>query len=283
MAKYTLIADSGCDLFNKDLTTSKIDFRTVPLTIVLGETEVVDTEDLDVQDLVEKMKVNKKAPRTACPSPEAFAAEMEKGENVICVTLTSKLSGTYNSARLGAVMVREKHPNKKIFILDSLSASAGETMLLFELKRLIEKGDLTFEEITEQITAYRDRTTVRFLLQDLGNLIKTGRMSKVAGLIAATLVIKPIFKDDGAGEIQLATKCIGMKKALEAFSDMPKERVEKFGAQTPVYISHCFNEEEANALKELLIAKHGLKNVYMRQMRGLASFYANDKGLLIAF
>ena len=280
--KYTLISDSGCDLFNKDLKSDKFDFYTVPLTIRLGDTEIVDEENLDLKDLIEKMKKNKKAPSTACPSPEAFAEEMRKGGNVICVTLTSKLSGTYNSARLGAEMVQAEFPDKKIFVLDSLSASAGITMLLYELKRLIEKDSLTFEEIVEQITAYRDHTSIRFLLQDLGNLIKTGRMSKVAGLIAATLVIKPIFKDNN-GEIELSTKCMGTKKAIATLSDFPAQKAKECGANTPILIAHCFNNEDANTLKELLETKHGLTNISIRPMRGLASFYANEKGMLMAY
>jgi len=280
--KYTLVSDSSCDLFNKDLKSDKFDFYTVPLTIRLGDTEIVDEEGLDVSDLIEKMKKNKKAPSTACPSPEQFATEMRKGDNVICVTITSKLSGTYNSARLGAETVQAQFPNKKIFILDSLSASAGMTKMLYELKRLIEKGNLTFEQITEQITAYRDRTFVRFLLQDLGNLIKTGRMSKVAGLIAATLLIKPIFKNND-GEIALSTKCMGMKKALAALSEFPTQAAKEYGTDTPVLIAHCFNKEDSNTLKELLETKHGLTNITIRPMRGLASFYANEKGLIMAY
>ena len=280
--KYTLIADSGCDLFNKDLKSDKFDFYTVPLTIRLGDTEIVDEEDLDLAELVKKMKENKKAPSTACPSPEAFAEEMRKGNNIICVTLSSKVSGTYNSARLGAEIVQSEYPNKKIFILDSLSASAGMTILLHELKRLIEKGDLTFEETVEQITTYRDHTSIRFLLQDLGNLIKTGRMSKVAGLIAATLVIKPIFMNNN-GEIGLCTKCIGTKKALATLSEFPAQKAKEYGVDTPVLIAHCFNEEDAKILKELLKTKHNLTNIKIRSMRGLASFYANEKGILMAF
>ena len=280
--KYTLIADSGCDLYDKDLTSSKIDFYTVPLTIMLGDTEVVDEEDLDTKDLVARMKENKKAPRTACPSPEAFAEKMGKGDNIICVTLSSKVSGTYNSARLAAETVQAEKPDKKIFILDSLSASAGITIILYELKRLIEGGGLTFEQIVEKITAYRDSISIRFLLQDLGNLIKTGRMSKVAGIIAATLVIKPIFMDN-AGEIGLCTKCIGTKKALATLSDMPAEKVKELGNDLPLWIAHCFNDEDANTLKELLVSKYGLTNITIRRMRGLASFYANEKGLLMAY
>lgn len=281
--KYTLISDSGCDIAAKDMKSDKIDFYTIPLTIMLGDKEVVDEEGFDIKDLLTKMKENKKAPKTACPNPDAFAAEMRKGDNVICVTLSSNISGTYNSARLAAETVKSEKPDKNIFVLDSFSASGGQLLILDELKRLIEKGDLSFKEITERITDFKNRLSVRFVLQDLGNLIKTGRMSRVAGLIAATLFIKPIFGDNGNGEIRLVSKHIGMKKAIAAMSEFPAERVKEAGVDTPIIISHCYNEEDAKTLKSLLETKYGLTNIKICLMRGIASFYANDKGLLIAY
>jgi DegV family protein with EDD domain len=280
--KNTIIADSGCDLFDKELTGKNFDFFTVPLTIRVGDDEVIDSQDLDIDELLAKMKKNKKAPSTACPSPEDFAEKMRIGGDCFVVTLSSKVSGTYNSARLAAEMVQQENPGKKIFIVDSHSASAGEALLLYELRKLIEQGDLTFEEIVEKITAARNKTSVRFVLQDLGNLIKTGRMSKVAGFIAATLVIKPVLGDNGEGEIKSIAKCFGMKKAMTVLRDFPAQKVSEMGVDMPVIISHCKNPDAANELKKELESKYGLTNIEVRQMRGLASFYANDQGLLIA-
>jgi DegV family protein with EDD domain len=179
-------------------------------------------------------------------------------------------------------MVLEENPKKRIHIVDSYSASAGQTLLVYELKKLIEQGNLTFDEIVEKITAARNKTSVRFVLQDLGNLIKTGRMSKVAGLIAATLLIKPVLGDNGEGEITSIAKCIGTKKAMAVLRDFPAQKVAEFGPDMPIVISHCKNPDTAEALKKELVEKYGLKNVEVRQMRGLASFYANDQGILIA-
>ena len=280
--KYMIMADSCCELFDEELKSDKFVFSTVPLTIRVGDEEIVDTPDLDIDELLAKMKKNKKAPSTACPSPEDFAEKMRMADNVFCVTMSSKVSGTYNSARLAADITMKENPDKKVFVLDSLTASGGEALLVYELKRLIEQSDLSFEQIVERITAVRNKTSIRFVLQDLGNLIKTGRMSKIAGLIAATLLIKPVLGDSDEGEIKSYAKCLGTKKAMAFLVDFPAQKVAEMGVDMPIVISHCKNLEGAESLKKELEAKYNLTNVEVRPMRGLASFYANDKGMFIA-
>lgn len=283
MGKYTIIADSSCDLKNADLESEKFDFFTVPLFITINNEDVIDDEGLIVKDFVAKMKANKSAPKTACPSPESFATEMRKGENVICLTISSKVSGTYNSAVLAANIVKEESPNKKIFVLDSLSASGGMARILYKLKELIESEKYSFDEVVEQITKYRSGTRVRFLLHDFGNLIKTGRMSKVLGFVFSAIPLKLICGDNGEGEIKKCGQALGTKKGMQVMSEFPKDAVKANGDQTSIVISHCQNEEDASFLKTLLESKFGLKNIKILFMRGLASFYANDKGLLLAY
>lgn len=283
MEKYTIIADSGCDLNNADLKSEKIDFYTIPLFITINNEDIIDKEDLAINELVAKMKANKSAPKTACPSPESFAEAMRKGKNVICLTLSSKVSGTYNSAVLAANIVKEEDPDKNIFVLDSLSASGGMARILYKLKELIESEKYSFNEVTEQITKYRSSTRVRFLLHDFGNLVKTGRMSKVLGLVFSAIPVKLICGDNGEGEIKKCGQALGTKKGIQAMSEFPKDAVKEYGEESPVVISHCQNEEDASLLKALLESKFGLKNIKILIMRGLASFYANDKGLLLAY
>lgn len=282
--KYTIIADSSCDLLRADVKSSKLSFATVPLSIIINDKDIIDEETLDTKTLVEAMKTNTSKPKTACPSPEAFAEEMRKGnEHVFCITISSKVSGTYNSARLAAEMIAKEQPDKKVFVLDSLSASAGMALMIDELVKLIESEKHTFEELTEKITKLRSNTRVRFMLQDFGNLVKTGRMSKVKGLIASVLGVKLILGDSGDGEIVQCAKVLGTKRGLSALSEYPKEKVKPENTDFPVVISHCHNEEGASFLKSLVESKFGLKNIKVLLMRGLATFYANEKGLILAY
>jgi len=151
------------------------------------------------------------------------------------------------------------------------------------LVELIESEKYTFEEITEKITKVRNTTRLRFLLQDLGNLVKTGRLSKIKGLIASFLNIKLICGENGAGEIEEYGKAIGVKKAMHLLSGMPEGKVKEEGNDLPIVITHCHNEEGAGILKALLESRFGLKNIKTFIMRGLTSFYANDKGLILAY
>ena len=280
--KYTIIADSSCDLKSNDIRSSKLNFETVPLSIIINDKNVADDETLDTKEFVKSMKTNQSKPATACPSPEAFAEKMRKGnEFIFCVTITSKLSGTYNSARLAAETVLKEDPKKKIFVLDSQSASSGMVLIIFELVRLIESEQYSFKEIIEKISKVRSDTRVRFLLQDFGNLIKTGRMSKAKAIIASALNFKLICGDNGEGEIKQCARVMGMKKALNVLSDFVKDK--KAAKDIPISISHCHNEEDAIFLKSLIYSKFGIENIKIFPMRGLASFYANDKGILMGY
>lgn len=281
--KYKIVADSCCDLFSKEYSTEKVSFSTAPLTITVGDVNFIDVESLDTKQLIAAMKVNKSAPKTACPSPESFMDEMEGYDNIFCVTLSSKLSGSYNSACLAAKSIKEKSPHKKILIIDSLSASAGMILIVNKLKELIESEQYTFEEISTKIIAFRNATRVRFVLHDMGNLIKAGRMSKVLGLVVSVLNIKPILGDDGEGEIKMCANVIGTKKAMMKLSEYPIDKARTNGPDTPIVITHCYNEEDALYLKDLLITKLGLTNIKVYLMRGLSSFYASAKGLILAY
>lgn len=282
--KYTIIADSSCDLKSDYIKSDKVNFATVPLSITMNGEDWFDTEELDTRKLVDAMKINKSKPQTACPSVEAFAEKMREGEDhIICVSITSKLSGTYNAARLAANQVMEEDPAKKIYVLDTLSVSAAAVLMIDKAAELIEGGEHTFDQITHELTKMRENTHLRFLLQDLSNLVKTGRMSKVKGAIASALSIKLICGDNGEGEIKQYAKSIGMKKALPMLAEYPGEKVLTHGKDIPVVITHCYNEEEAKSLKNMLEALHGLTNIKILPMRGLASFYANDKGIIMAY
>lgn len=282
--KYTIISDCGCCLKSTYFDSSKFNFFTVPLTIILNDKEIVDVEDLDTKEFVKQMKANKSAPKTACPPPEAFAEKIrEANDNVFVVTITSKLSGTYNSARLAAETVRQENSKKKIYVLDSLSASAAIALMIYKLIDLIESEQYTFEEIVKEIEKVRSATRLRFFLQDFGNLLKTGRMSKVKGIIATALNIKLLLGEDGEGEIKQCAKAFGTKRALHVLSDFPAEKVKTEGENMPIVITHCQNEEGASFLKKLLETKFGLTNIKILLQRGLACFYAGDQGILLGY
>ncbi|KAF5088358.1 DegV domain-containing protein [anaerobic digester metagenome] len=280
--KPRIISDSSCDLPKDFLEKDGIDFSLVPLKIIVGNHEFIDDETLNPKELIAAMKAEKTATSSSCPSPEDFAAELRKNKESYVITMTSGLSGTYNSARVAKNMVLEEDDSLKISLFDTHATSPVMILMVMKLRDLIKTGDMDFDTISEKLSLYLETLNLRFLLQDLSNLVKSGRMNRVAGAVASALSIMPIFRSDDKGEIQLVTKARGIKKALSSLASMVEEKI-KTQPQFPVVITHCNNLSQAEILKDLLEKRFDLKGIYIFPMHGLTTYYSNDKGLLMAF
>lgn len=280
--KPRIISDSSCDLPKDFLEKDGIDFSLVPLKIIVGNHEFIDDETLNPKELIAAMKAEKTATSSSCPSPEDFAAELRKNKESYVITMTSGLSGTYNSARVAKNMVLEEDDSLKISLFDTHATSPVMILMVMKLRDLIKTGDMDFDTISEKLSLCLETLNLRFLLQDLSNLVKSGRMNRVAGAVASALSIMPIFRSDDKGEIQLVTKARGIKKALSSLASMVEEKI-KTQPQFPVVITHCNNLSQAEILKDLLEKRFDLKEIYIFPMHGLTTYYSNDKGLLMAF
>lgn len=280
--KPRIISDSSCDLPANYLEKDCIDFSVVPLKIIVGDHEFIDDETLNTKVLINAMKEYKEASSSACPSPEDFAAELRKNDENYVIAMTSGLSGTYNSARVAADMVLEEDSSKKIRLFDSLATSTSMILMIMKLRDMIKAGTMDFEAICDKLSEYQKSLTLVFLLQDLSNLVKTGRMSKVAGVVASKLSIMPIARATDQGKIEIVEKTRGIKKALSAMANMVSEKAMTHH-DFPVVISHCNNLSQAEILRDLLEKRFNLKEIYIFPMHGLTSYYANDKGLIMSF
>ena len=203
-----------------------------------------------------------------------------EAEHIYVVTLSSKLSGSYNSAELGKRMYREKYGEKKIHVVDSESASCGETQLALKLMELEEEG-LAFEEIEKQITAFRDSMNTYFVLDNLETLRKNGRLSNIKAAVASTLNIKPIMGADKGTIIQMG-QGIGMKKAITRMVDKIVDAI-KGAERKRIVISHCNAKERAETVKQLLREKIRCREIMIMDTAGISSMYANDGGVIVAF
>jgi len=280
--KSRIVTDSSCDLPIDFLEKDGIDFSIVPLTIIVGDREFIDDETLDTKELITAMKACKTASQTACPSPEDFSSELRKNKESYIITLTSGLSGTYNSARVAREMVLEENGDLKIGLFDSLATSPFMILMIMKLRDFIKTETMDFETICEKLVNYQKTLQLRFILQDFSNLVKTGRMNRVAGVVASALSIFPICRSDEKGQIQIVEKVRGIKKVLSSFANMVEEKL-KTQEQFPVVITHCNNPSQAQILKELLEKRFNLKEIYIFPMHGLTAYYSNDKGILMAF
>lgn len=194
MRKYAIIADTACETTREMEEKFKVTYASFKIDI--DHETFVDDENLDLNTYIDKMNASKNPIKTACPSPGEFMAALEENkeaDELFIITISKKLSGTYDSASVAKKMFLEENPEKKVHVIDSKSAVAGETNVYLKLVKLLE-GKISFEEIVEKITNFVDNSKTLFVLEDLSNLIKNGRMSKPAGMVANALNIKPVMR-----------------------------------------------------------------------------------------
>ncbi len=282
-AKIRLIVDSCCDL-TPELKT-RLAAEVAPLKVrVHGGAEYVDDGTADIPVLIAEMASSKQGASSACPSMEEYAEHMRRAGECFVVTLSSKLSGSYNAARAAAQMVAEDCPEKKIHVFDSQSASAGEALLALFLHDRIQEG-LRFEEIIPLADAFIAKLHTLFVLEDLGNFVKSGRLSKASGLLASVLSLCPIMGDNGQGDIKLVAKARGiqnsMRKLVETVGAMTADAREK---SVRLVLAFCNCPDRAQALKEALMDKcRALREIILVPTGALSTMYANHGGIIVAF
>lgn len=273
--KYKIIVDSSSDLIKDDFKNENIDFEVIPLTIHIKNEEFKDTENLDIVDMLNKMNASSEKATSSCPSPGNYLEAMTADYNFV-VTITSKLSGSYNSATLASNMLEDK----KCFIIDSKGTAGLLEIIMNKLVSLINQG-LEYDEICQKISEFRDTTNLFFMLDKFDNLVKNGRMSKITAFVAKLVHITPICQAvDGEIKIyqKVRTKSMAFKKMIEAIclSDID------FSNRVCI-ISHAFDLQTATYLKDELSKVASFKEIIIRPMRGLCSFYALEGGIIISY
>ena len=260
---YKIIADSCCEFpeeYRKDPR-----FQSIPLELMVEEEVIIDDETFDQADFLRKVAASPKCPKSACPSPEKYMeAYRTEAENVFVFTLSSKLSGSHNSAELGKKLYHEKYGDKNIYVCDSQSASCGETQLAMKAAQWSEEG-LSFEEICKKLASYRDHMNTYFVLDK--------------ALVASTLSIKPVMGAD-TGEIIQLGQSIGIKKALAKMAEIvAKEAVHP--EEKMLMITHCNCKDRAESVKKMILEKIKVKGTLVMDTKGVSSMYANDGGVIV--
>ncbi len=277
-----IIVDSCCDM--TPALRNLLRVSVASLKIDIGTNHYIDDEQIDVKTLLADMKAHKEPPVTACPSPDEYATLMEQAQDSFVVTLSSKLSGSYNAACVAREMVLEKHPEKKIHVFDSESAAAGETLVALKLRDRID-GGRKFEEIVGEITEFIAGLRTRFVLEDLSNLVKNGRISKVAGLLGGVLALRPIMGEDGHGSIVALEKVRGTQNAMHRLVELVMESTKDAAAKSlTLVMSYCNCPERAMTLKKDFMEKcSAFREVILVPTSGLSSVYACNGGIIVAF
>ena len=135
--KWKIIADSGCDYRFLDNLAPDTEFVSVPLTIQVGETIYRDDAQLNIDQMMEEMYATTTASKSACPSPDDYMKSFEGADNIVVVTITGTLSGSYNSAEVAKKIYLEEHPDTNIHVINSLSAGGEVDLIIRKLNQLV--------------------------------------------------------------------------------------------------------------------------------------------------
>ena len=270
-----IVADSSSDV----LTIDTVPFASAPLVIITNEKEYVDNADLDVEQMANDLYTYNDKSRSACPGTGDWLDAFGDAQYIFCVTITSGLSGSYNSAETARREYEEAHPDRKVFVIDSLSAGPELRLIIEKLQELIIAGK-SFEEICTDITKYQEHTGLIFSLESVRNLANNGRVSHLVASAVGILGIRILGRASAQGTLEQLYKVRGEKKALPMLVKMLHEH--NFNGRK-IRIYHCMNEEGAMKFRDLVLADFPDAEIEVGKLRGLCSFYAEKGGILVGF
>lgn len=276
---YRIIGDSSTDL--PEALKGNPHIKHVPLTLILDDIAIVDDDTFNQQSFLKQVKASQSGPKSACPSPDDYMKYFDFDGNLYVITLSSQLSGSYNSAELAKKLYLEEHPDKRIDVIDSRSASIGQTLIAMKIIEMEEAG-LPYDEIVKQVNTYRDGLLTKFVLESLETFRKNGRLTGLKAFIASTLNIKPVMGNTPEGYIYKVDQARGIEKALrlmvkaiEQDAIKPQEKI--------LGIGHCNNRERAESVKDEIMKRIPFKDYFIADTAGVSSMYANEGGIIAAY
>ena len=275
MRKIKIVSDSACDIFSLAHT----DFASAPLKVITAEGEFIDTADLHVADMVQFMAKYKGKSQSSCPNTNDWLSAFGDADDIFCTTITSGLSGSYNSACVAKQLFESENEGKRVFVVDSLSAGPEITLLAEKLDACVASG-MPYEEICDTITAYQKKTGLAFMLRSVKTLANNGRISPLIAKAIGLLGICIVGKASDKGTLQPLHKCRGEHRSLSTLVEVLEAEGWRGGR---VSIGHCQNEAAAQQLQAMLLAKHPDAAIEIHALGGLCSFYAEMGGVLVGF
>lgn len=274
MKKIKIVADSSANV----LTLENTAFAAAPMKVITEAREFVDNAALDVDAMVAWFDAYKGKSQTSCPNFSDWLEAFGDADEVYCITITSGLSGSYNSACIAKQMY-EENEGKRVCVIDSLSAGPELVLTIEKLEEYIARG-MPFEDICKKIEAYKQKTGLAFMLESLKNFAANGRISPAVAKIAGVLGIRIVGKASDQGTLEPTNKCRGEEKSLSAILSHLKNSGLSKGK---VRIAHCMNEGAAQKLKEMILSQMAQVDVQIHRCKGLCSYYAEKGGLLVGF
>lgn len=273
--KIKIVTDSSSDI----ISLSDIDFASAPLKIITTQKEYIDNAELDVKKMTLDLRNYNGKSSTSCPNMHDWLRAFGDAEEIFCVTITSHLSGSYNSACLAKQIYESNGSGKRVFVIDSLSAGPEITLIVEKIREYIECGT-SYEDICEKITEYIKHTALIFMLKSLKTFANNGRVSPLVARLVGIAGICIVGKASDGGTLEPRHKCRGERRSLDALIGELASHGYRSGK---ISVGHCRNIGAAIEFKNMILQKYPHARVEIHALRGLCSFYAENGGLLIGF
>ena len=275
--KINIIADSSCDLPEKYL--KKINLA--PMTLKFKNEIFKDRVDISPSEFYKKLKSIDYSPGSAAPSPGDFLKHLKEDHDNFIIAISSALSSSYNNAVVAKDMFLDKINDGVVHVFDTLNASVGEGLVILKLLELREKSTSS-STVLNELGSYIEGLNTFFLLENMDNLINSGRLNKIMGKIVNMLNIKLLMGKDENGAIKLYDKIRGSKKAFNTLLDY----IEEYGTDLEnkyLGIAHYDCYEKAKKFKEEVEKRYNFKEIIITEMGPTIATYADRDAILISF
>ena len=265
MRDYIIMTDSCCDLNQQEVEELDLTVLTLSFTIE-GRTllNTPDCADMAPEEFFQKIAAGADCTTAAVnvgQFTDAMKAALREEKDILCICFSSALSTTYQSACIAANDLRAEHPEAKIIVIDSLSASRGQGMLLYRAVRERREKGLAIEALADYVRSIIQSQCHWFIVDDLNHLKRGGRVSAAAALAGTVLGIKPVMHTDSEGRLTPVSKARGTKAALRALVDKVAEIGVEPDKNQPMFICHANCPDSVAYVKELLKERFGVTDV----------------------
>ncbi|MCL2121159.1 MAG: DegV family protein [Clostridiales bacterium] len=262
MAEYRIMADATID-FPEEIE-KEMDITIIPMTVEMGGTDYTicgkdsTISAMEFFDHLEKGEIARTAQVTTATFYQYFEEAFKEGFDVIHISFSSALSKSYEASVLCAEKMKVDYPDRKLYCIDSLCATAGHGLLVYTAVQKHKEG-YTVDDLAEWIENNKLNVAHWVTVDELDTLLRGGRITRTSAALGTMLSIKPIIHVDGEGKLVAVNKVRGRKKSLEAMLQAYRENASD-GAESPVFVTHGTAIQDAQTLRDMLIAE-GVKNV----------------------
>ena len=282
MNEFVIFTDSGCDIKPHMLDKWGVEYINLTFRFDNEDKSYLNFE-MPTGEFYEKMRGGAVA-KTAAVNPDAFIASFEKilkeGKDILHLAFSSGLSTTYNSARIAAESLKESYPERKITVIDTLAASAGQGLLVYLAKKKKDEG-ATLEENAEYVKSLIFKLCHWFTVDDLVYLKRGGRVSATTAFVGNMLGIKPVMHVDNEGHLVNVLKVRGRKTAIATLADKYGEL--RLDGDYEVFISHGNCIEDAQQLADIIETKYGTKTTLISDVGPVIGAHSGPGTLALFF